>query len=500
MSYPFQGKIFTFTQPDGTELPVRGWGDQHHAVFETLDGYTITQNPVTGFYEYSSLQNKQLVLTGLLPMKADFKLPELEKGLREDGDISFTRAVSGIGFPLGNSRWQQRIKAAKAGLLYYMLSPAILPAPPQRQTIGTYVGLCLLIDFPDVAASIAREQVEAFCNQDGYTGYGNNGSVYNYFLDNSNGKLKYTNIVAPYYRAQKNKSHYADEKRPNGEGARELIEEALAYHKNNGLDFTVLTSDSKDYVYALNVFYAGKNSNNWPKGLWPHSSNLNATFELSTGKMAYDYQISNMEDELSLGTFCHENGHMICDFPDLYSYRGKPKGVGLYCLMCLGGIADPKNPVQVSAYLKYKAGWARKITHFSSGSQVTIDSEGNHFYIFRKNDAEYFILENRYRDGRDAALTDMGLAMWHVDELGDNSNDEMTTVAHYECSLVQADGNYNIEYGDNNGDATDLFQYPAYTSYGQNTKPSSWWWDGSPSGLELYNISVAGKQMKFSIK
>jgi hypothetical protein len=36
MSTPFSGKEFTFTQPDGTPLKVRGWGDQRHAVFETL--------------------------------------------------------------------------------------------------------------------------------------------------------------------------------------------------------------------------------------------------------------------------------------------------------------------------------------------------------------------------------------------------------------------------------------------------------------------------------
>jgi hypothetical protein len=44
MSFPFFGEEFTFTQPDGTRLAVRGWGDQHGAVFETLDGYTVTRD------------------------------------------------------------------------------------------------------------------------------------------------------------------------------------------------------------------------------------------------------------------------------------------------------------------------------------------------------------------------------------------------------------------------------------------------------------------------
>jgi hypothetical protein len=55
MSRRFEGKSFTFTQPDGTEIRLRGWGDQHHAVFETLDGYTVVKNPTTGYYEVARL-------------------------------------------------------------------------------------------------------------------------------------------------------------------------------------------------------------------------------------------------------------------------------------------------------------------------------------------------------------------------------------------------------------------------------------------------------------
>ncbi len=55
MPLPFYGEKFTFTQPDGSQLEVRGWGDQHNAVFETLDGYTVVQNPNTGYFEYATL-------------------------------------------------------------------------------------------------------------------------------------------------------------------------------------------------------------------------------------------------------------------------------------------------------------------------------------------------------------------------------------------------------------------------------------------------------------
>jgi hypothetical protein len=47
----FDGQVFTFSQPDGTPIQVRGWADQYYAVFETLDGYTVAKNPAAGYWE-----------------------------------------------------------------------------------------------------------------------------------------------------------------------------------------------------------------------------------------------------------------------------------------------------------------------------------------------------------------------------------------------------------------------------------------------------------------
>ena len=55
MAVRFDGQVFTFSQPDGTPIQVRGWGDQYYAVFETLDGYTVAKNPATGYWEVARL-------------------------------------------------------------------------------------------------------------------------------------------------------------------------------------------------------------------------------------------------------------------------------------------------------------------------------------------------------------------------------------------------------------------------------------------------------------
>src|SRR5262249_52756742 len=55
MAIRFSDKIFTFTQPDGSQIQLRGSGDQYYAVFETLDGFTVTKNPATGYWEVARL-------------------------------------------------------------------------------------------------------------------------------------------------------------------------------------------------------------------------------------------------------------------------------------------------------------------------------------------------------------------------------------------------------------------------------------------------------------
>lgn len=500
MSVPFTGKQFTFTQPDGTALKVRGWGDQHHAVFETLNGYTVVEDPVTGFYQYADVSpdGAELVPTGARPRLVDPKNLGVKPGVRVSRAAAKAKAMEPPGLPPGTSRWEERRRQVKQSLRMAAV-PGMAPAPPQRETVGQFMGLCLLVQFPDVPASITRDEVDDFCNKPGYTGFGNNGSVYDYFLEISGGRLKYTNIVAPYYMAQHPRSYYTNEAVEQPIRARQLIKEALDYHRAQGFDFAGLTADGQQYVYATNVFYAGTRVNNWAKGLWPHSYHLQVPYLLAPGRKAFDYQITDITDQLSLGTFCHENGHMICDFPDLYDYGYESAGVGTFCLMCAGPNADEKNPPHVGAYLKVKAGWAQALTKITASMAATAVAGSNKFFIHRKGSTEYYILENRFKRGRDQALPASGLAIWRCDELGDNQNEQMTTELHYECSLVQADGRNDLENDPHNdGDAGDLFAKGTNDHFGAATNPNSKWWDGTASRLDISAIASASPEMMFT--
>jgi M6 family metalloprotease-like protein len=501
MATPFIGQIFTFKQPDGSTIELRGWGDQFYAVFETLDGYTVTRNPATGHWEIarlapggSALQPAPGTARGL-----DGSTAGVPRGVRIRPEAARVRARESA-LRVAGRRCEQRRQERRQQLRTVRAIGAAggpLLAPPQRATVGDFEGLCLLIDFSDAPGTIAREEVERFCNQPGYSGFGNNGSVRDFFLANSLDRCQYSNIVAPYYRAQHPKSYYTDEHIDQPLRALELINEALSHWRAQGFDFTALTADNQGFVYALNVYYAGPVVNNWAKGLWPHAHHLDAPVLLAPGRSAFDYQFTAMGAELTLGTFCHENGHMLCDYPDLYDYGSESSGIGAYCLMCAGGNLSPKNPIPISAYLKRLSGWAHNVTALTHGAQVTLAAGSNDFAMYARSGREYFLIENRRKAGRDAALPDEGLAIWHIDEDGDNSSEQMTADSHYECSLEQADGQFDLErrraqYGDN----ADLFAGAA-ARFADTSVPDSKWWNGTASNLSIDQISAAGGSVSF---
>ncbi len=484
MCMPFINREFTFSQPNGTSFKALGRGNQHRASFTTLDGYAIARDVVSGFFHYVGNDGEPLgVRVGAVDPTV--------LGLRQGAARVIEAGLSAV-----RSRWQIRREEFRVRSLAAMANGMPLAAPPQQQTVGTYVGLCLLIDFPDLRATITQPEVTSFCNQPGYGGFGNNGSVRDYFLDVSGGKLDYSNIVTPWYTAKHPRAYYTNEAVQFTVRAQELIQEALAFHKARGFDFSGLTTDGLGFVRAINVFYAGSRENQWSQGLWPHSFALQNHTTLAPGKRAHDYQITDMTDQLTLGTFCHENGHMICDFPDLYDYDGNSFGVGAYCLMCAGDSFNARNPVRIGAYLAHAAGWATAITDMTPGQTIRLAAGKNEFGLLHRNKTQYFIVENRHRSGRDASLPDEGLAIWKIDTAGSNSNESMTATSHYECSLMQADGRFQIEHKINLGDDGDL--YGADHEFSDQSRPGSRWWDGTSSNLRIHSISQPGPVVTYS--
>lgn len=100
MSTPFIGERFTFTQPDGTRLEVIGWGNQDGAVFETPDGFRVVKDPLTGFYQYASLDSAgNLTASGFEAHTVEPHIIGLKP--RTAGPTAFASLIAGVGWGAG---------------------------------------------------------------------------------------------------------------------------------------------------------------------------------------------------------------------------------------------------------------------------------------------------------------------------------------------------------------------------------------------------------------
>ncbi len=205
-----------------------------------------------------------------------------------------------------------------------------------------------------------------------------------------------------------------------------------------------------------------------------------------------------MGETLGIGAFCHESGHMICGWPDLYDYDGDSKGVGMYCLMA--NFASRTNPVEPCAYLKYLAGWGDVFDLSAPAMGLPLAASSSNVMYKYQNPwftNEYFLIENRRQTGRDAEIPDNGLALWQIDTNGFNSWNQRTPTYHYEVTLVQADNQWDLETNINSGDDTDLYAAPTYTRITPCSEPDTDWWNGVASDLYIKNISESATTMSF---
>ncbi len=478
------GEVFSYRQPDGTKIDVRLWGDEFYHIVESLDGYTLTREEKTGAACYArvSEDGNKLISTGI---RAEKPVPVSLEGMRH-----LRLNKSAVLAEVATAR--ARMDEDKAIVMAGRGGVAAL-APPNN---GNVQGITLLVDFSDQPGTISPSEINDYCNQVGYNGYGNNGSIRDYFYDVSDGNLTYTNFVpTAYYRAPQTKAYYDNSAIACCGRARSMVQNALTDLDNQGFDFSQYDSDGDGLVDAVNVFYAGTRNGPWSYGLWPHSGWLSFNADgVSTGR----YQITDIGSTLRLRTFCHENGHMICYWPDLYDYGYDSTGVGTFCLMCYGNSST--NPGEPSAYMKYIAGWTDTTILSAPQTGLLAPSGVNTIYKYERpsHPNEYYLLENRQKTGRDASLSDSGLAIWHIDTYGDNDWQQMTPSQHYLVTLVQADGLWDFENDRNYGDADDLWAAPTYTECGPDTVPNTSWWDGSDSELSISQISASAPTMSFA--
>jgi M6 family metalloprotease-like protein len=349
---------------------------------------------------------------------------------------------------------------------------------------GTVKGLVLLVDFSDQAGAFTQQEISDWLNLKGYSRFGCNGSVRDFFYDMSNGIVDLQNTVRTYYRAKNTKAYYE-----GGSGydrADELLNELIAA-VDADVNFADYDNDKDGTTESISIVYAGP-SVTWGQGLWPHSGWLG---EKHDGVTLNRYQMTNMGNALSLYVFSHETGHMLFGWPDLY-------GFGDYCLM--GNYMDPTNPVPVNDFFRADQGWI-PLTDITASTNATFAvgaHETGYRYVNPAKSQELFFWSNSQNTGRWSALDGSGILMLHYDGSIDGNNPPQPL----ELAVVQADGKKDLDattWPSPGSDANDYFRAGYKAEFSSTSSPKSSWNDGSASGLRVYAVSATGSAMQFSV-
>ena len=127
----------------------------------------------------------------------------------------------------------------------------------------------------------------------------------------------------------------------------------------------------------------------------------------------------------------------------------------------------------MSPYTKSLFGWSNMVEITQTGNYSLAQSMSNaKVFVIRQGypSGEYLIIENRQENGYDRGLSQPGLAIYHIDEKATNFGGYPQQidfpVNHYIAALIQADGRFDLERMEDEGDSGDLFHEGRFDGIG----------------------------------
>lgn len=492
MAIPAKRVIRTVKQPDGTSLTIVYGGDEFLHYWSTPDGVPVKKR-LDGTYAYARISGKQLQPTLWQAHNAEHR-SQSEQHLLQTISPSAAQLCQLRERKAASRQASRSVRLSKVRALTQTASEA----SPKRK------GLVILVNFKDVkmAASHTRQAFDDMMNQEGYTGNGNMGSVHDYFLAQSYGQFDLTfDVVGPvtlsnnlsYYGAN---DRYGDDLRPA-----QMVRDAVALVQNE-VDFSQYDWDGDGEVDQVFVICAGHSEAEYPedddsgaKYIWPHEWSLgDAGLSVPTynGVKVNTYGCStelggpNTTKMSGIGTACHEFSHCL-GLPDFYNtdYNGG-FGMDAWSLMDYGSYnGDGYSPVGYTAYERWCCGWLtpQELTSACTVKEMPSIAQKPVAYVVYNdgNRNEYFILENRQKDGWLATDEARGMMITHVDysESAWYNNTVNNSKSHQRCTIVHAD----------NDESTYSLAGDLYPNGGLNTELT----DESRPAAKTFNKNAAGR-------
>ena len=472
LAMPAKPGWHTMVQSDGTTLKVQAVGNAFNHAILTSDGLMVERGSDGDFYYNSSL-------TGLTAVRAH------EVDQRTPSETAFIKAQRANLTMPSESRLQQRGKGSFS--VGGSNEDASVPSLGQRKVP------IILVEFKDKKFNNTREDIiNAMLTGDE--------SVGQYFRDQSNGLYQPDFDVYGIYTLSKNRSYYGGNQNGSDKGLGYLVTEACQKAAADGVSFTPYDTNSDDYCDVVIVIYAGvgeaQASNTHPEAIWPCNWDLssaayygmggNGAFRPNPGdplvnNFAVFNELHGSNDNGTtidgIGTFTHEFGHCL-GLPDFYDTgNGNHYGLGDWDIMCLGCYNnDGFTPPGYSAYEKVFMGWINYITP-QPGTYYTLpvfnqkNAETDKALCITSdlNQNEFFIIENRRKQGWDRYAPGQGIMITHVTYKedrwwGNSPNNENIQL----MTLMNADNSWS--YYD---EGTDLWPQSNKTEFTDHSTPSA---------------------------
>ena len=547
---PAAPTVFTLKQPNGTTFEARVVGDEWHHWTETVGGYTIVRDAVTGTWVYAERAAGGELVGGRQPVGEG----------PPTGVDSHVRPAALPRAPLGT------VGSSMPGVSY---------APP---TQGIHNVLVLVVDFTpsELIGTTPTYWNDAF--------FGSAGSVADHYDEITYGQIALAPAVESdtttfggvegavndgIVYVQLGYGH------PNtggstGNANRQLVHDAIV-EADGAVDYSLFDSDgdgflSNDELHVVTVVAGCETSyglagvpnvwaHHWSLGFWYDEDDdgvldpgENVAAPTVDGVVVGHYsggptgtrggysQVGewhgvslSLGHPATIGVISHELGHDLASgVPDLYDTDGSSIGIGNWCLQASGSW---NRTSQLGDTPAHWCAWAKWYLGLLTPTQITTDTDDISFprvedaaganrgvfqvldnpngvdFVFwgSSGTGEYFLLENRQQVGYDAGLPGSGLCIWHIYEAAptnNTANDDEGSVPPGNPRLVvmeQMDGDFDLEgYGNpdggtNRGDATDPWFSPA--QFDDTSTPGSRLYDGSSTWVNVADISASGATM-----
>lgn len=292
-------------------------------------------------------------------------------------------------------------------------------------------GLIILVEFADKQFLEGHDQplYNRIANEEGFSDEGFNGSVHDYFLDQSRGLFDLTfDVVGPVPMPEGYAYYGTNDKDGYDMHPDEMVIEACNAVKNI-VDFADYDWDGNGEVDQVMIIYAGRGeaSGGGAKTIWPHEWNLTEAQgkplvlnDITIDTYACSCELQSATKIDGIGSTCHEYSHCL-GLPDMYdiSYSGN-YGMRTWSLMDRGSYnGDSFTPAGFTSFERMCCGWLTPI-ELTTDTEITAMkalTDGGDAYILY-NDAwadEFYLIENRQLTGWDACLDDAGMLILHVD-------------------------------------------------------------------------------------